>query len=88
MTATTVPVPEWLALRDGGLTPGIRDFILFVTLGGKPNYRLEARPAAGKFICAVTQTNNGKRLDDATVYPNETAALAGGLEQLRTKLGW
>ena len=88
MTAPPPTAPDWLLLRDGALQPGLRDHILFVLLSGRPEYRLEVRPAEGKEICAVTQTVNGRRLDDGTVYSTPTAALAGGLEQLRAKLGW
>lgn len=82
------PVPDWLTTRDGGLTPGIRDHIVFVTLSGRPEYRLEARPASGKYTCQVTQTINGRRLDGAAAYPDRSAALAGGLDELRAALGW
>lgn len=88
MTATAPTAPEWLALRDGSLSPGIREHILFVMLSGQPQYRLDARPAAGKLVCEVTQTNNGHRLGDATGYPTREAALTGGLDQLKAKLGW
>jgi hypothetical protein len=81
-------VPNWLKLRDGSLKPGLGEHVVFVMLGGQAQYRLDARPAEGKYACAVTQTVNGRRLDDATTYPTLDAALAGGLEQLRNKLGW
>jgi hypothetical protein len=81
-------VPDWLKLRDGSLKPGVRDQIVFVMIGDRPDYRLDVRPAAGQFACAVTQTINGRRLDEATTYPTADAALAGGLDQLRAKLGW
>ncbi len=80
-------VPDWLSKRGGSLTPGIQGSV-FVVLGGQPQYRLDARPATGKVACAVTQTANGKRLDDATAYADEPSALAGGLELLRNRLGW
>jgi hypothetical protein len=86
--ATTTAVPEWLARRDGALKPGIREHMLFVLLGGAPQYKLEARPAAGTYVCAVQQSVNGRRLDDGTTYPSAEAALAGGLDQLRAALGW
>ena len=79
---------DWLARRDGSLKPGLGGRTLFVLVGGAPQYRLDALPAAGKFACAVTQTVNGRRLDDATTYLTADAALAGGLEQLRVRLGW
>lgn len=81
-------VPDWLKTRDGSLKAGINGQILFVLLAGQPLYRLSARPAGGQYVCELTQTNNGKRLDDATKYPSADAALAGGLDQLRNRLGW
>ena len=86
MAALTVP--DWLAKRDGSLKRGLSDTVVLVMVGGQPMYRLEVRPAAGRFTCAVLQTVNGHRLDDGTTYPTADAALAGGLDQLRTKLGW
>ena len=88
MTAT-IPVPDWLKLHDGSLKQGVRPETTFVLVGGQPLYKLEVHPAEGKFACAVTQTVNGKRLDDAKAnYATVDAALAGGLEQLRNVLGW
>ena len=81
-------VPDWLRLRDGSLKPGVRDQIVYVMISDRPDYRLDVRPAGGTFTCAVTQTVNGRRFDDATTYPTADAALAGGLDQLRAKLGW
>lgn len=81
-------VPDWLAKRDGTLRPGVQPNMLFVLIGGL-EYKVEARPAAGKFGCAVQQSVNGKRLDDPKLtYPNTEAALTGGLDQLRAALGW
>ncbi len=80
--------PDWLTSRNGGLTPGLRADVMLVTLDGHPHYRLDALPAKGKFTCAVIQANNGKRLDGQLEYPTLDAALAGGLEELRAKLGW
>jgi hypothetical protein len=84
-----IPVPVWLEKRDGALKPGVQPHMLFVMVGGVPQYKVEARPAAGAFSAAVQQSNNGHRLDDTKLtYPTADAALAGGLEQLRGKLGW
>lgn len=81
--------PEWLTRRGCSLKPGIRAEILFVIVGGQPQYRLDAGPAGGTFACSVVQSNNGKRLDDAAKhYPTLDAAFGGGLEQLRGVLGW
>jgi hypothetical protein len=81
-------VPDWLAKRGGTLRPGVQPFMQFVLIGGL-EYKLEARPAAGTFVCAVQQSVNGRRLDDGAItYPTADAALAGGLDQLRGALGW
>jgi hypothetical protein len=86
---TTQKVPDWLTLHSGSLKPGVRPETQFVLIGGQPLYKLEVRPASGKFSCAVSNTVNGKRLDDsATTYSNSEQALSGGLDQLRAKLGW
>jgi hypothetical protein len=89
MSTTVTPIPDWLALRTGSLTPGVHPETQFVLIGGQPLYKLEARPASGKFTCAISNTVNGKRLDDATtIYTNAQEAFNGGLEQLRAQLGW
>jgi hypothetical protein len=90
MTATTpVVVPEWLTLRSGTLKPGVKPETQFVMIGTQPLYRLDLRPAGGRFTCAVVFTVNGSRLDDGvTTYATPHEAYAGGLEQLRNKLGW
>jgi hypothetical protein len=80
--------PDWLSARSGGLAKGLSDRTVLVTLDGEPMWRLDAVPAKGKYTCAVLQTNNGKRLDEGKEYPTREAALAGGLEELRAKLGW
>ncbi len=88
MTAAPT-VPDWLKLHDGSLKPGVRPETTFVLVGEQPLYKLEVRPAEGKFACAVSETVNGKRFDDAkATYPTAAAALTGGLEQLRNVLGW
>jgi len=85
----TMTAPEWLTKRDGSLKPGVRDFATHVMIGAQPLYRLEVRPAGGTFACAVVSALTGKRLDDVALhYADGPAALAGGLEQLRAKLGW
>lgn len=89
MATMTIPkAPDWLVKRDGAITPGIRDHMLYVLIAGAPQYKLEVRPAQGNFICAVQQSVNGRRLDDGTTYTSPGAALVGGLEQLKSKLGW
>jgi len=80
--------PTWLTTRDGSLKRGLSPHTLFVVYGGKPQYRLDVRPAGGQFTCDITQTVNGHRLDDEHKQPSEDAAFAAGLETLRAKLGW
>ncbi len=86
--STAVSIPDWLSKRDGSLKPGVQPHAVFVLIGGAPQYKVEARPAAGKHIAAVQQTVNGRRLDDGTTYDTADAAVAGGLDQLRKALGW
>ena len=82
-------VPDWLQARGGSLKPGVRAETTLVVLEGNPLYKLEVRPAGGKFACAVSGTVNGRRLDDAAKnYPTAADALTGGLDQLREVLGW
>jgi hypothetical protein len=83
-------VPDWLLIRDGGLSPGLRPDCLFVLINGQPQYRLDVRPAAGSYVCAITQTVNGRRIDPANGanFANPEEALRGGLDQLRNALGW
>lgn len=80
--------PDWLTTRNGNLATGPNGRSVFVTLDGQAQWRLDAVPAKGKFSCAVLQTNNGKRLDAGKEYGSQDAAIAGGLEELRTRLGW
>jgi len=80
-------VPDWLAKRGGKLTPGGEGSV-FVVVGGDPLYRLDPVPVAGQVGCAITETVSGRRFDDGHTWADETVALAGGLEQLRGRLGW
>jgi hypothetical protein len=80
--------PDWLAARGGALAKGLSDRTWNVTIAGEPLYRLDILPAKGQFTCAIVQTNNSRRLDGGKIDPTPDAALAGGLEELRTFLGW
>ena len=80
--------PDWLAARDGALANGLSDRTWNVTISGEPQYRLDTLPAKGQSTCAIVQTNNSRRLDGGKIYATADAALAGGLEELRTFLGW
>lgn len=91
MTATavtSVTPPEWLALHGGELRRGVSDSTWLVLLNGSMQNKLTVGPAGGRFTCAVTQANNGRRLDKGTTFATADAALQGGLEQLREALGW
>ena len=86
---TSELVPDWLAKRGGAIRRGVASETLFVMIGGEPLYRLEVVPASGQFACAVVESATGKRLDDPkATNASGDAALAGGLEQLRERLGW
>jgi hypothetical protein len=88
LALAVLTVPDWLTKRDGSLKRGLSDTVVLVMVGGQPMYRLEVRPAGGTFSCAILQAVNGHRLDDDTTYPGADAALAGGLDRLRNRLGW
>jgi hypothetical protein len=79
---------EWLTRHGGELRHGPGMFNCTVLLDGSPQYQLTVVPAKGKSTCAVVQTVNGKRLDKGVEYPDEGAALVGGLDELRQVLGW
>jgi hypothetical protein len=82
-------VPDWLAKRGGAIQRGVAEETRLVLVGGQPLYRLEVRPAAGRFACAIVETATGKRLDDATaIHATSDKALSAGMEQLRNWLGW
>lgn len=80
--------PDWLSRHDGALKPGLNAQTWLVTFNGHPLYRLFATTAKGQFTCAVTQANNGQRVDGGKEYPSIDAALTGGLNELRERLGW
>ena len=63
---TPPAAPDWLKQRDGTLTPGLREYIALVVISNRPEYRLEVRPAGGKFACVVSYTNNGKLIGGAS----------------------
>jgi hypothetical protein len=86
--ASTIAVPAWLARRGGAIQPGVQPETRFVLIDGQPLYKLEVRPAAGRYSCPATETASGRRLDSAATHGSFDEALGGGLEQLREKLGW
>ncbi len=81
--------PDWLQKRDGLLKQSIDGNALTVYLNSAPLYVLRPIPAQGKWACRITQTNNGHRLDQASLaYATQAEAFQGGLQQLQTVLGW
>lgn len=80
--------PDWLSKRRGAVRRGINEETWVVVIDGRPQYKLFATPAKGQYTCAVTQTVNGRRLDEGKSYATLTEAIQGGLEELRTRLGW
>jgi hypothetical protein len=87
-SAAAIATPDWLARRDGGLAPDHDNQTWLLMLGGSPQYKLTPAPAAGRFTCHVVQTINGRRLDEGRTYPTAEDAVRGGLEELRSALGW
>jgi hypothetical protein len=83
-----IPTPDWLALRGGEVKFGKDGRSASVYFAGQLQYVLVAVPARGKHACRISETVNGRRLDSGTVYDTIDAALQGGLNELRTKLGW
>lgn len=85
---TTLEAPEWLKRHGGTVEPLPDGKSWAVIFAGQPQYRLVPTPAEGKYSCQVSQTINGKRLDQKRIYPTADEALRGGLEELRQALGW
>lgn len=85
---TPPTAPDWLKQRDGTLKPGLREYIALVVISNRPEYRLEVRPAAGKFACVVSYTHNGKLIDGGESQSTADAAWAEGLVRLKNRLGW
>ena len=51
-------------------------------------YVLMPVPARGKFVCRISQTNNGRRHDGDATFATADEALRGGLDRLREVMGW
>ena len=83
-----VATPDWLNARGADLRASKDGHTWTVYFAGQPQYLLEPLPAEGKFICRVTQTVNGKRLEGRGTYATREDALNGGLADLRNALGW
>ncbi|VTS01897.1 hypothetical protein [Tuwongella immobilis] len=81
-------IPEWLKLRKGDIRQGVTATTRVVMLDGQPQYRLFVTPAGGKFTCAVSLANSGKRLDQGKHYNSVEDAFNGGLTELAQALGW
>lgn len=83
------PTPDWLRRHGGELRPAVQPDVVEIWVDGQPLYRLEVRPARDQYECAVVDMTNGRRLDNPrSVYATPEQALHGGLEQLRSYLGW
>lgn len=80
--------PDWLALHGGEVRLGQDHLSASVYFAGRLQYVLVPVPARGKHACRITETFNGVRLDGGDVWGTREAAFQGGLEVLRTKLGW
>jgi hypothetical protein len=80
--------PDWLSRREGTLQTGLSPETLFVVIAGRPDYRIDVRPAQGGYVAAITKTVNGARLDADAVSKSVPDALSAGLSHLKSKLGW
>jgi hypothetical protein len=85
---TKPDTPAWLKSREGELRRGLTESVWFVTLDGRPLYKLTIVPVAGRYSCAISATVNGRRLDSGQTAATAAEALQMGLEELRGKLGW
>ena len=83
-----VSTPDWLAQHDGELKPSKGNDACAVYFAGQPQYVLIPLPAKGKFVCRISQTINGSRLDDGATFNTAAEAISGGLARLREALGW
>jgi hypothetical protein len=80
--------PEWLSRHGGELRQRAGFDQWLVLLHGEPQYVLAVVPAAGKYACKVTQTNNGRQLDSGAACATPEEALRTGLDDLCKALGW
>jgi len=83
-----VSTPDWLKQHGGEVRPSKDPRSCAVYFAGSLQYVLLAVPARGQFTCRITQTINGRRLDNGKTYAGVEEALRGGLDELREALGW
>lgn len=83
-----VTTPDWLAQHEGELRPSKGLDACAVYFAGQLQYVLVPVPAKGKFACRITQTINGRRLDNDATFATAEDAVRGGLTRLREALGW
>jgi hypothetical protein len=84
----TVSTPDWLVRHSGDLRLDRPTGRWLVYLDNEPQYRLEVRPAEGKFGCEIFQTNNSRHVGSGSAGVSEEEAIESGLEELRQTLGW
>jgi hypothetical protein len=83
-----VTTPDWLATHGGEVRESKGSPSWVVYLDGEPAYLLVAVPVAGKFGCRISETVSGRRLDGPGTWDGVAPTLAGGLDELRKRLGW
>ena len=81
-------VPDWMTQRGASLKLGSDGQRWYVLFAGRPDYSMIATPVNGKFGCVIRQTINGNRIESAGVHGSKEDAIKGGLDDLRTVLGW
>jgi hypothetical protein len=80
--------PDWLARHDGELRLAPDGRTRLVIFDGGPQYQLTPVPAEGRHACMIIQTVNGRRIDTGQTHATADEAVRGGLDDLRTFLGW
>ncbi|NBU73729.1 MAG: hypothetical protein EBS30_00640 [Planctomycetes bacterium] len=90
MTAPSIATatPNWLALHQATLTASKDGTSWLVHIGHELVYVLALLPVSGKHGIKLMQTINGRQFPVEGIFETPEAALAAGLEKLRTVLGW
>jgi hypothetical protein len=88
VTTVSVATPDWLKQRGGEVRTSKDGYSCSVYFAGQLQYVLIPIPAKGQYACRISETINGRRVENPTTYPTVAEAFKGGLENLKTYLGW
>jgi hypothetical protein len=81
-------VPEWVRRHGAALMESTDGRTWFLLIGDQPMYKLRPTPVKGRHGCAITQSNNSKRIPSDSLADSPDGALQAGLEDLGKYLGW